>query len=269
VRFALRALASAGAQPEFPSITNTTRALLYATLFTWVVAGVLVVARLVRRREDLPAFAPAFLLCWLVVPVGVDWVVSVSVQPVFITRYLLYSLPAGSILTAAVVTRLRPVVLGAAVTVAFLVLRFLQIPEAYGRPFENWQAPTAYVLAHDRPGDCIAFYVDDGRMPFEYYLRRTPGHVTPPRPVLPAVPWSGNPVEVEVNTPIPSAAMPGVIGGCPRLFLVASHDGSPLGSPHQRAAYGDYHRMLDQLDAGYPTVGSRRFGSVTIWLFSR
>lgn len=265
---AAHAFASAGNAPDYPRTTGTAELLFYLTLPIWAGGVVLAGWRLLRRGAAGPVFAPAFLICWFVIPVALDYGVSVTSQPVFITRYLLYSLPAASLLIGVVLTRVRPVVLGGAAVVALLVLRFVQIPSAYGRPFEDWKSPTAFVLGQARPGDCVAFYVDDGRMPFEYYLRQGPPRTVLPKPVLPALPWTDNPVEVEVNTPISPAALPGVVAGCPRLFLVASHDGFTTGSPNQRTTYADYHRMLGELAADYPSVHQTVFGPVTVWTYA-
>jgi mannosyltransferase len=268
---AAHAFASAGNGPEYARPTGTSELLFYLTVAVWAGGLLLLAWRLVRRGAAGAAFAPAFLICWFVVPVALDYGVSVTVQPVFLTRYLLYSLPAASLLVGVVLTRPRPAVpagIGAAAVAALLVLRFVQIPPAYGVDFEDWKDPTAFVLDQTRPGDCIAFYVLDGRMPFEYYLRQGPPRKVLPRPVLPALPWTANPIEVEVDTPIAASALPGLVAGCPRLFLVASHDGFVNGSPNQRTTYADYHRMLGELAADYPSVLKTAFGPIDVWRYS-
>jgi mannosyltransferase len=266
---AVRAFASAGNQPEFPPITGTSTLLLQITLVLWLVGALSVVWRLVRRGAAGPVFAPLFLVSWLVVPVALSFLVSVTYQPVFITRYLLASLPAGSLLAAVAVTRVRPALLGVAGGVALVVLRFMQIPDAYGKPLEDWRSPTAYVLAHTQPGDCIAFFALDGRMPFEYYLRQGPAPALLPTPVLPVLPWSDNPVEVEVYTPIAPAAYPGILASCTRLFLVASHQGSPTGTPRQRVTHRDYLHMLGVLRGYYPDLTLARFGPITVFTYAK
>jgi mannosyltransferase len=268
---AVHALASAGNAPEYPHHVGTSELLFYLTLAVWAGGLLLLGWRLARRGASGSAFAPAFLICWFVIPVALDYGVSVTYQPVFITRYILYSLPAASLLVGVVLTRLRPAVpaaLGGAAVVALLVLRFMQIPSSYGVPLEDWKSPTNFVLDQTRPGDCVAFYVDDGRMPFEYYLRQGPTRKLLPTPVLPALPWTDNPIEVEVNTPIAPSALPGVVAECSRLFLVASHDGFTNGSPNQRVTYADYHRMLGELAADYPSSKQTVFGSVSVWTYS-
>jgi mannosyltransferase len=268
-REAVRALASAGNQPDYPPVTGTGNLLLDVMAALWLAGALSVVWRVVRRGAAGAVFAPLFLVSWLVVPVVLSYLVSVTVQPVFLTRYLLASLPASSLLAAVVVTRARPAVVGLVAGAALVALRFVQIPPAYGKPLEDWRAPTAYVLSHTRPGDCIAFFALDGRMPFEYYLRQAPKPALLPAPVLPALPWSDNPVEVEVYTPIAPAAYPGIAASCTRLFLVASHYGSTRGTPRQRVTFRDYQHMLEVLRGYYPALTSARFGPITVLTYAK
>ncbi len=83
------------------------------------------------------------------------------------------------------------------------------------------------MVSHARPSDCIAFYPSDARMPFAYY-----GHAG--RPVLPADPWG--PLRVYVEDYATAH-----ITGCPRLWLVSSHEGQANGPAGSRA---DYARFL-------------------------
>lgn len=266
---ALRALTSAGNAPEYPPVTGTSTLLVIVTLVLWLAGAAVLGYRLSRRDKSRAAFAPAFLVCWLVVPVVADYLVSVAAQPIFITRYLLTSLPAASLLAAVVLSRVRPVALAAVAAAGLVVLRLVQIPPSYGKSTEEWRTPTAYVLEQTRAGDCVAFFVDDSRMPFEYYLRQGPARPLLPRPILPPLGWSANPVEVEVSTPIAASALPLVVAGCGRVFVVASHDGFPNGTPTQQVTYARYVRMIAELRAHYAVPQSVDFGTVTVWTFSR
>ena len=128
-----------------------------------------------------------------------------------------------------------------------LALRAVALAPSYGTSPENWRAATAYVLASSRPGDCVAFFPLDASMPFDYYARR---------PVQPHV--------EQYQTPtVPS--------GCPRVWLVASHQGLPTGTAESRAHYGRMSRYETSL-AQVPARTRRSFGYASvIWveLFSR
>ena len=69
---------------------------------------------------------------------------------------------------------------------AFVVLvglRAVALGASYGVSPEPWQQTTAYVLARAQPGDCIAFYPEDARMAFQYYVG-SGAAVGRPRPAL-------------------------------------------------------------------------------------
>ena len=97
-------------------------------------------------------------------------------------------MPALALLIAWVL--LRPTVtpaLGVACVAVLLALRLAQVIPSYGVSPEPWKPATAYVLKStpaDRPA-CIAFYPQDGREVFDYYLLRTAGGAAGnPAPVL-------------------------------------------------------------------------------------
>jgi hypothetical protein len=139
-------------------------------------------------------------------------------------------------------SRLAPVAAWSAVAV-LIALRAVALAPTYGTSPEDWRAATAYVLHASRPGDCIAFYPLDASMPFDYYSGR---------PVRPYV--------ERYDTPqIPS--------GCPRLWLVASHQGQPDGTAASRAHYATYVALRSALGREYVRRTTRRFGYASvIWV---
>ena len=108
---------------------------------------------------------------------------------------------------------------------------------------ENWRAATSYVLRAERPGDCVAFYPLDGKMPFAYY--------------------AGQPVRPYVER----YEMPEVPSRCARVWLVASHQGQAHGPAASRAHYDAWMALRADLARPYPrhTVTSFGYASV-IWV---
>jgi mannosyltransferase len=189
-----------------------------ATVLTIVTAVTIVGA---RRPGAGPLFA------WLLVPLGLALIESLVGQSIFVPRNLLVCLPAVALLLAVALTHPRVPGLAALALVAALVaLRAVPLVDSYGVSPENWKAATAYVVAHARPGDCVAFYPSDARMPFAYY-----GHTG--RPVLPADPWG--PLRPYVEDYATAR-----ITGCPRLWLVSSHEGQPNGTATSKANYARF-----------------------------
>lgn len=230
------ALTSAGFEPNFrPAAGSTVLASLTVALL------LLAAARILRR----PRPGSLLVLSWLVVPVALMWLESLVGQPVFTPRNLLMSLPAVALVLASLVTETRLAWIALAVVIG---LRAVALAPSYGASPENWRAATAYVLASSRPGDCVAFYPLDARMPFAYYAHE---------PVVPYV--------ERYDTPRVPAR-------CPRVWLVASHQGFPDGPPSSRAHFARYASLRASLARRYPRQVTRAFGYASvIWvqLFER
>jgi mannosyltransferase len=247
-----RWLTSAGMPPNFHPAAATVPALVVSLVLLIVVA----VAVIRARRASWPAL---LALCWLLIPVALSIGESLAGQPILLYRNSLVALPAVALLLAWGLTHPRlPTWLAFAALAALLALRALQLAPSYGVSPENWKGATNYVQARAQPGDCIAFFPSDGRMPFDYYV---PGPVRRSLlPVLPAAPWSATRPFVEQYT-VPSAARLRTIeSSCPRLWLIASHYGARNGPAASRANYARFHALRATLRARYPRHASATFG---------
>ena len=232
----IQALASAGFEPNF-------RPTWAATGLTILTVALLLVAavRIVRR----PGWGPLLALSWLVVPVGLMWLWSLVGQSLFTPRNALVSLPAAALLLGWLLGRSR---LGWAAVAILIALRVVALAPSYGTSPEDWRAATAYVLHSERPGDCVAFYPLDGKMPFAYY--------------------AGQPVKPYVER----YETPRLPSGCARVWLVASHQGQPTGPAVSRGHYATYVALRRTLSRSYGRSTTRSFGYASrIWvqLFSR
>jgi mannosyltransferase len=227
----IQTLASAGFEPNFRPTWAAT-GLAIAT-----VALVLVAAFKIVRR---PHWGPLLALSWLVVPVAVLWVWSLVGQSLFTPRNALVSLPAVAVLLGWLLGRSRAGWVAVAIVIG---LRAVALVPSYGVSPENWRAATAYVLRGERPGDCVAFYPLDGKMPFAYY--------------------AGQPVKPYVER----YETPQVPSGCARVWLVASHQGQPNGPAVAREHYARYEALRRELarEYGRPTATSFGYASV-IWV---
>jgi mannosyltransferase len=263
----VQALTSSGLQPSFYTSSTTTLVALTAALLG---VGVARIAWLLRSGRARSAAGPALVLSWLLVPIAAALLESALGQSVFQARYLLVSLPAVALLLGwTIAARPVPGLLAFGLLAALLTLRVLQLAPAYGVSPENWRAATSYVTTGARPGDCVAFYPRDNRMPFEYYLR-DPGRA--PRPVLPTLAWGRVRPYVEDYTSLSAAQVARLPQSCKRVWLVSSHEGR-VGGP--LVSQGNYLRFVDLmagLDAGYPQARNASFGyhgAVAVTLFYR
>jgi mannosyltransferase len=253
----LRWLVSAGLPPNVHRSSSSTP-LLAITLLLLVVP----VVRLLRR----PAWQPALVLSWLLVPLALALIESLIGQPVALGRTSLVALPAvGLLLAWGLVgddrgSRALPTWLGWSVVAVLIALRALQLAPSYGASPEDWKAATRYVAERTQAGDCIAFYPLDGRMAFDYYLSGRGTAAPLPAPVMPAARWGVLRPYVERYATLSTSQTAHVATRCARLWLIASHEGQPDGPPPARANLARYRALQAELAHVYPRRTAAKFG---------
>jgi mannosyltransferase len=270
----LRWLTSAGMPPNFHR-SSTATLLMIVSIVLLAYALHLIVRRVraafAERFLDRETWAILLVSCWLVVPIALSFAESAAGQPILLFRNAIICLPAVGLVFAWVL--LRPGVrahLGLAAVGGLLLLRALQLAPSYGVSPEDWKSAEQYVSAHARPGDCIAFYPLDGRMPFDYYVRAGESAagrpvmstgVRVPRPVEPArVPWSVTPPFVEDYQTPTDQQISNIESTCPRLWFVASHVGQAKGPPVSRMNFIRYRVLGATFQLGYKRHHRVNFG---------
>ncbi len=254
------------------SQTASAPALMELTVALFCVAAAVVALERVVGGPSRASFGAGLPVVWLALPPTIAFVVSMRAQPVFLDRYFAVCLPAAAIVLADLLARLRVAPLAWGVCAALVGLRLVQIPPTYGQPVDDWRSATGYVLAAARPGDCVAFYSNDGRVDFAYYLataRAAHEQVVAPRPVLPSAPWGENPAVIERYATLGPSALARVVASCPRTFLVAAHVGHLWGTPASRANAARFLSLRDRLAVAYPVHSVRRFPAISVFCFGR
>jgi mannosyltransferase len=233
----MQALTASGLQSTFHRVFTTTPGWIATSVVLLGLIG-FAVWRGTRdgagAEERLVQWPAQLLLVWLVVPGLLAFLVSLVAQPLFQPRNLLPSFPAFALaLGLALCDRRLPRWLAALGLGLALFIRVVPLAAAYGVSPEPWHAVTARVLAASRPGDCVAFYPEDARNVFRWYLERARPAVRrrAPRSVLPAVAWSTTTPDVEVYRTLPSGRIGALRGSCTRMWLVSSHEGQQHGPP--------------------------------------
>jgi hypothetical protein len=241
------------------------------------------------------------VLGWLLVPGILAYVISELGHSMFEARYLLMSLPGVALLLAWMITGLWDLsarsavarnpaatrlarqragavmvtasrnaarVLAVALPIGLLTLRAIALNPSYGVSTEPWRAATDEVVHLSLPGDCVAFYPLDSRMPFQYYL---PGDHAVPQPILPTAPWGQVHPYVEDYATLSAGQISHLPSRCGRVWLVASHqghhDGTTVGTTH----YNRYVALKSALGSRYRQSVTATYGAasiITIDLFS-
>jgi mannosyltransferase len=268
-----RWLTSAGMPPNFHPTATSELTLVVTVLLLALALGLSLrrmVAALQARSITADAWGTLLVLSWLVVPVALSVGESAAGQPILLFRNSVICLPAVAMSLAWVLFRARPSWLAWFGLGMLLLLRALQLVPSYGVSPENWKAAERYVSGHVRPGDCIAFYPRDGRMPFDYYVRAgeaSPGTVAAggrrvrlPRPVDPRTRWGATPPFVEDYSTPSNRRLLQIEHACRRLWFVVSHPGQANGPPGSRFNYVRYRVLGATLQVGYLVHRKRRFG---------
>lgn len=138
--------------------------------------GLVLAAGLLGIRRESRVARLAILLGWLLVPVLGTFLVTL-VRPLFTARYLIYVLPAYSLLLAAglVAIARRTRLLASLLLLAVLAVNGWGIWLQAITPLKtDFRAATGYLVRRMAPGDLILFQIPYGHHSFEYYLQRQP-----------------------------------------------------------------------------------------------
>jgi mannosyltransferase len=137
-------------------------------------AGLLALAvyAVARSLGDRDRWRTGFVAAWLVLPVLLAFAASL-VQPMFVSYYLIVTLPAFALLAGAGIARLPGRVAGVAALVAVVALSVVRIADWYaaGSP-ENYRETARRISAGMRPSDGIVYDPPAVAHPIAYYERR-------------------------------------------------------------------------------------------------
>ena len=258
---AARTLTSAGLPPNFHrGATGTLTLILTGAL---LVAGLGAIALAGRGRMPYGERVSELLIAaWFLVPLVLALVAAKAGLEVELARDSMLVVPPVALLLAWVLHHPRiPDELGWAGVAVLVVLRALQLGPSYGVSPEPWNAAADYVRSAAGADQCVAFYPQDGRMPFDYYLARgrAPG-ARSLTPVSPTREWSSVSPYVERYATPTQQQLAAFARSCRVLWLIASHEGLRRGPPQSLVDYRRYRALIAALDRVYPHERARKLG---------
>jgi mannosyltransferase len=118
------------------------------------------------------------LLLWAGLPVAVLALISLR-QPMFLQRYMIFSLPAFALLAGIGVSNLRKWRLGLILMVCLCAFSASSIVRKYNKPREDWRGATNLVFRSAAPGDAVAFFPFYTRIMMDYYAGQHAATVPP------------------------------------------------------------------------------------------
>jgi len=150
-------------------------------LLLWTL-GLAATAR-ARRLETIVFWRGCLIVLWAILPAIILGLISLR-EPIFLQRYMVFSLPAAVLLAALGSGFLQKWKLGIALVIALCAASAFAIAGQYHKPREDWRGAINAVLAHAAPGDAVAFFPFYTRVMLDYYSARAgaapPLHVFAP-----------------------------------------------------------------------------------------
>jgi mannosyltransferase len=195
----------------------------------------------------------ALVVSLLLVPILVAFLAS-TVKPVFVNRYLLYCLPALTLLVALGLTHARPAILSLGLLAIILTGSVLSLYGYHESEKSDWRRATEYLATVTSPHDAVLFYAGYSRLGYDYYSSRLPAKPSP-RIVFP-VEGVHDP-----DGPPPDGLVAALPAQHAQTWLVLHHD--QLGQP------GASEKIHGILAEGYPQVEERLFTGIRIVRYRR
>ncbi len=131
-----------------------------------------------KQRRGERTWAVGMLAAWIMAPPILTFLLSLWV-PLFLSRYLIVSLPGLILLVAVGIDAIKPRSIGHGMLGVIVILSAVSSIPSYTSSYEDWRSATDFVLAAAGPGDVVVLYAPYVRLPYEYYEQRS-GSTAPP-----------------------------------------------------------------------------------------
>lgn len=106
---------------------------------------------------------------------------SLLIEPIFISRYLIFTTPALFLFTANIAVRYIPTILRVALLATMVLMLGIQITSTQTPVKENYRDAVTYINEHARPSDIVVVSAPFTIYPVEYYYDGLAPLVTLPR----------------------------------------------------------------------------------------
>lgn len=239
--------------------------LLLIVFGAWIAGSWFAIRTLWLQGRSLASWKAGLLLCWAFLPISINLIVSLGPQSMFLTRYMLVSLPAFSLLAAVGIDRLNSQYAVTAVLVLIVAIQMAGVPQyqAYRSDYKEWSSATDYMFSNSRPGDGAIFALAHGRLLFQYYDEQH-HHGTRPNFQI-AYPDLENetvdPVVLTYYPPVRDGLLESLAAKYDRVWLVLYPDDT---APMNEVSV----RMSQQLSAQFANMEERRIDQVIMRLYS-
>jgi mannosyltransferase len=194
-------------------------------------------------------FPPAFLIAYS------------FVDPIWLVRYAVPSLPALAVLVGYGLSRIRPVRVLAVVLAFTVAAAAWGIVRWYDNPgFAHFNEIVATLDDQARPGDAVALATDRSRIPFEFALRHEGKLRDELDPAFPDAPWGDFIVGDQSGAPLTEAAVRELGDEHDRVWMIAG-----FYDPDAEIA-----QSIERMRSDYRLTSRRDYGGpLVLYLFER
>lgn len=142
-----------------------------------------------RARRSRAVWADGLEILWLASPFVLSALISSTVKPIFLDRYLIVCIPAVALVSATALARLRFRVVAACALIVVVIGSLVAVGRNYGGDRTNWRDAIAYFAANATSSDGVVVCPARARLPVTYYVTRTIPSALRPIPLSPSDPW--------------------------------------------------------------------------------
>jgi mannosyltransferase len=248
---------------NFPESTGG-QLILAAYSILCLIAVISLVLLYRKSGSSVQTWGTMVALLWLLVPMAMALLISL-VQPMFMNRYLLMTVPAMALLAAKGIRVIRPASLSVCSLIVVLSLGAARLPPYYQHraSFQEWKTVTQHVITHAQPGDGVIFVIAPGRLLFEYYGDKLyPGKLQSLAAIYPeSRDMTTDPMALDYLPSFSINSLRSSLHGHPRVWFVKYHDFFATTTSLR-------DQMATMLAAEFPQVETVRYDGVTISLYS-
>jgi len=222
--------------------------------------------RLWRRSGDSrECWTRIVLAWWFVVPIAIVLFISLTIQPMLVNRYCLISMPPLILLAAKGIDLIEQRMVRTAVIAVFMILAAMGMAPYYQHrvAWSEWKSVTDYIVENEQPGDAAFFSVAPSWMLFDYYQQRYhPAFHSKIEIAYPRVAQGyDDPATWEFKPTLHNDEIESIAHSHSRVWVIRYHDQWPSLKPVA-------DRITGFLSKVYPVVEMRRFGYVTVLVYS-
>jgi len=167
-------------------------------LILWA-AGLLAIWRSRRISAGDEFWRRMLILLWAILPVAITALVSL-LHPMFLQRYMIFSLPATILLAGLGTRALDRWHIGLLLVIALCAMSIPTIVGEYNKPREDWRAASNAIFSSASPSDAVVFFPFYTRLTLDYYRDRYAGNAPDVQVFAPPYYAGGNDVHSLVNS---------------------------------------------------------------------